>query len=245
MTETPQPQPANPGLFQRIIGVITSPTATFGQVVENPRPAGVLLVVAVIISLATGLPQFTEAGRQAALQMNVSTMERFTGQPVSDEAYAQMESRSHYGGYFAIGGSFVGLPVVALLITALLWVVFNTILGGTASFKQVLAVQTHSQVIGALGALVGAPIQLAQGTVSVGGPFNLGALASFLPENSPWAAFLSAVSVFSLWGIVVTAIGLAVLYKRKSRNIAIGLLVAYVALTAAFTVGLSGLMGRS
>ena len=76
---------------------------------------------------------------------------------------------SHYGGYFAIVGSFIVLPIFSLIFAALYWVVFNTILGGTATFKQVLAVVAHSQVVAALGAAIGAPIQYLQGKMPPAG----------------------------------------------------------------------------
>jgi hypothetical protein len=53
--------PAPLGLMTRIIGVITSPKATFQNVVAAPRPAAVLFIAAVI-ALASVAPQFTDAG---------------------------------------------------------------------------------------------------------------------------------------------------------------------------------------
>jgi len=131
------------------------------------------------------------------------------------------------------------LPIVCLIVTALLWAFFNTVLGGTATFKQVLAIAAHSYVITALGMLAGLPIQLAQAKISMGGPFNLGALAPMLDETSTLASFLSSISVFSLWSLVVTAIGLGALYKRRSRNIAIGLIVVFLL----FMYGVTSIFG--
>ncbi len=231
------------GLIQRAIGMITSPKATFERALATPRPMGILLLVALVISIAAGLPQFTEAGRQATLDSQVQTNERFTGRAMTEEQYAQAERMSHYGGYFAIVGSFIMLPIFSLIFGAVYWVVFNTILGGAASFKQVLTVVTHSQVVAALGAAIGAPIQYLQGKVSAGGPFNLGALVPGLDENSALATFLGFTSIFTIWGLVVTAIGLAVLYKRKSLNIGIGLVVAYVAIAYTLTSVFSSMFG--
>ena len=46
------------GLFARIVGVMTSPRATFENIVAAPRPAGVLLVIAIVIGLgAMMIPQ--------------------------------------------------------------------------------------------------------------------------------------------------------------------------------------------
>lgn len=232
------------GVLSRAVGVIFSPGATFQDVVRSPRPAGILLLVCLVMGLATGVPQFTERGRQASLDMQVQQIERFTGQPVTPEAYAAMERRAQYGGYIAIGSMFVVLPVFCLLFAGLYWVVFNAILGGTASFKQVLGIITHSQVIAALGAVISAPIQYMQGTQTAAGPFNLGALAPMLEPGSVLATVLGALSVFSIWQTIVSAVGLGVLYKRRAGTIAVALLVFYVLIVAVFAVGLSKLFGR-
>ena len=131
------------------------------------------------------------------------------------------------------------MPVMTLIFSGLYWVIFNTVLGGTAAFKQVLAIVTHSQVIPAIGTAIGVPIQMMQGKMTAGGPFNLGVLVPMLDENSPIATLLGATSVFAIWGTVVTAIGLAVLYRRKALSIAIGLIVAYLLIgyTIISTVG--------
>jgi hypothetical protein len=244
MTEAGSSGPRPLGLLQRAIGVITAPRATFESIVAHPRPFGILFIIALVIGLASGLPQMTESGRQAVLDAQIRSTEQWTGQPVSAEQISRMEQFSRYNGPIAIVSTFVFLPVVSLLLTAVYWALFNAILGGTASFKQVLAVVTHSQVIGALGAVIGVPIQIMQGTMSMGGPFNLGALAPMLEEGSGLANFLGAISVFSIWGVFVTAIGLAVLYRRKTSTIFIALLAVFLAFTALFAVVLPGMFSR-
>lgn len=233
-TPAPPPSPPDAGLFSRAIGVLTSPRATFEQVVARPRPIGILFLVAVVIALSAGLPQFSESGRQIALDSQIQANERVMGRSLTPEEYTRAESFSRYGAYFAVAGTIVVLPIFSMIIAGLYWVVFNTILGGTGSFKQVLAIVTHSQVPGAIGAAIGAPIQYMQGKVTAGGPFNLGALVPMLDEQSPVALVLSSTSVFSIWGLAAAAIGLAVLYRRKSVSIAIGLIVAYFVI--AFTI---------
>ena len=221
------PQPLS--LFSRIIGVITSPRATMENVVAAPRPAGVLLVAALLISIGATLPQFTEAGQQASLDMQVQGMERF-GVTVTPEMYATLEERARnpYLKLLNAAGTLIFMPVAALFFAVIYWGVFNTILGGTAAFKQVLAIVTHSQIIGALGILAAAPVQLMQGKMTMTGPFTLGALVPMADPGGTLTMFLGSISVFSLWGFVVTAIGLSVLFKRKTLNIAIGLITAYL-----------------
>jgi hypothetical protein len=134
-------------------------------------------------------------------------------------------------------------PILALLLTAILWAVFNAILGGTASFKQVLAVTSHSYVITTVAVLASLPVLLYQFKMQLGGPFNLGALAPFLDETSSLKRFLDGVSLFSLWAWANISIGLAVLYKRNTRNIAIALILFSLVITYAMTSIFGSFMG--
>ena len=229
MTEPTATPPAPLSLVSRFIGMITAPRATFENVVANPRPVGILLVVALIMSVAAIAPQFTPSGRQAVLDAQVKAMEGF-GMEVTPEIYEKMEasSRSTFSKVSGMMGTFIGLPIICLIFAALYWAFFNVALGGTASFKPVLAIVTHSQVIGAIGALAALPIQLMTGKFTATGPFNLGALAPMLEEGSLLANVLGFITVFGIWGFIVNAIGLAVLYRRNSRNISIALLALYV-----------------
>ena len=232
------------GLFARIVGIITAPRATFEDVVRHPRPAGILLVCALVMGIFSAAPQFTETGRQAMLDAQIRSTEQFTGQPVGPEQIANLERMSQYSGYFALIGTLISLPIICLIMTAIYWALFNAMMGGTATFKQVLAIVTHSQVITALGIAIGVPIQIMQGTMSMGGPFNLGALVTFLDEGSALARFLGAVSVFSIWAVFVTAVGFAVLYRRKTSTMFMILFVIFLAITAVFTVLLPGMFSR-
>jgi len=219
--------PPLPGLLSRAIGIITAPTATYAHIVRTPKVAGMLFLVCLAIGLAQGLPQLTERGRAAALEMQVQQTERF-GITVTDEMYQVLEarSRSNFGVISSVVGIFVGLPFMVVIMTSLLWAVFNTVMGGTATFKHVMAVVVHSQVISAVGALFAAPIMYARGVMSTG-VANIGALLPMLDEGSFLAKFLGMIDLFLVWWVIVLAIGLASLYKKKSGSVATGLFVFY------------------
>jgi hypothetical protein len=237
--------PAQPlSLVSRIIGVITSPKATFQNIVAAPRPVGILFVCALLVGVCQLIPQTTETGRKAVLEQQVKMIERF-GQTVTPEAYQRMEERlkSPINWALQIVGVLIVTPIISLLFGAIYWAIFNTVLGGTATFKQVLAIVTHSQVIQVLGMIAALPIQLARGTMSYAGPFNLGALVPMLDPESGLARYLSSISVFGIWGSIVTGIGLGVLYKRSGRNISIALVIVYLLFMLAVTSVLSSFMG--
>lgn len=240
VTDPTTPTPELPGLLSRAIGIVTSPTATFGHVVRQPKVAGMLFLIGLVLGLTQAAPLLTERGRSASLEMQVQQMERF-GVTVTDEMYRQMEerSRSSFGPITTVVGTMVGMPVMTVIMTTLLWVVFNAILGGTATFKHVMAVVVHSQVISVVGALFSTPIMYARGSMSTS-VANLGALLPMLDETSFLAKFLGMLDLFLIWWVVVLAIGIGVLYKRKSSSVATGLFVFYGVLAlciAYFTAG--------
>lgn len=236
LAQTTPDGPPLPGLLARVIGVITSPSETFAHVVRTPKVSGALFVVCLATALAQGLPQFTESGRAAALEMQVQSMERI-GMTVSDEMYNAMaaQSLSNTAGYITLVTTFLFTPVATVIITAIFWALFNTIMGGTATFKHVMAVVAHSQIITTLSLVIAAPIMYMRGQMSASGIANLGALIP-LDETSFLAKFLGMIDLFVIWWLVVLAIGLATLYKRTTNGVATGLLAAYavIALVAAY-----------
>ena len=232
MTDVTTSSAPVPGLFSRAIGVVVSPKAMFEKLVPSPRVLGALVLVGLVIGLAQGLPRLTERGRQAALDQAVQQTERFTGQPVTPEAYAAMQKTAPYQAYATMVFAPAGVALVTLLIAGVYFVIFNVVMGGTASYKQVVSVLAHAGVISAAGVLIAAPIQYMQGTASPMGPFTLSALAPMLDENSFLARMLGFISVISIWQTIVTGIGLGVLYRRKAGSIIIGLLVLSLAFSA-------------
>jgi hypothetical protein len=55
----------------------------------------------------------------------------------------------------------------------------------------------------------------------------------FLPEGSFLANFLGTIDLFVIWWMLVLAIGLSVLYRRKTASIMIGLSSVYIIIALA------------
>jgi hypothetical protein len=229
MTETAAQDIRPLGLWTRIVGVLTSPTATFTNVVAAPRPVGVLLIVALVIGISSALPQFTEKGQQAAIATQVKAAAQ-RGSPMDDAALGRLQKFAPYFPYFVMATMLIFLPVMSLFFAAIYWALFNVVLGGTAMFKQALAVVTHSQVATALGVILTVPF-LFKDAANFAGPFSLNALAPMAEQGSHLARFLSRISVFSLWSAVLVAIGLGILYRRKIGGILITVLIVTLGLT--------------
>jgi hypothetical protein len=125
-------------------------------------------------------------------------------------------------------------PIMVLVIGGILFAIFNAALGGEASFKQVMAIVVHAGVISTVSAVFSGIINYFRG--AVGSVATLGALLPMLPEKSFLAGLLGAIDVFLIWWIIVLAMGLAVLYRRRTQPIAISLLAVYAVIAIVIAV---------
>jgi len=228
-----EPISPEPGLFARAIGIITSPKATFEAVVRNPKTIGVLALVAFLAGASQAAMNLTESGRAAAVDFQEQQMEKF-GVTVTDQMHDTMVTRQKYAVYTSFVGTFIGFPIMILIVSGILYAVFNAIMGGTAEFKQVMAVAAHAMMVTGLGAVFGGIMNFIKGSISTS-VANLGMLLPMLPERSFAANIAGAVDVFTIWWILTLSIGLGVLYKRKTSNIATGLFVVYAIIAVSFS----------
>lgn len=223
-TTTTGATPAPKSLVTRFIGIITSPGETFQSVVTFPKWFGMLVVTTVIIAIFSALPLTTDQGKQAAIDMQEHQMQSF-GMQVNDQMHERLEQGAARMPYVTGISIIVVAPIIALIIAGILFAIFNAGLGGEASFKQLFAVYVHAGVIGALSLIFSGTINYFRGTQ--GSLANVGALLPMIPDNSFLGHFLGMVDVFTIWNVIVLAIGLAVLYRRRTAPIAISLLSVY------------------
>lgn len=224
-------------LLSRFVGILTAPKATYESVVARPKWFGMWVLTTVIIAVGAALPMTTEAGKVAAVDQQVSQLEAF-GMQVGDEQYAQMMKGTAILPYTAAAGVIAGSLVMALLMAAILWAIFNAALGGDATYKQILTVLVHAGVISAAGQLFTGPLNYFRGSVS--SATNLSVLLPMLEETSFIGRLAGAIDLFIIWWVIVLAIGLAVLYRRRTQPIAFTLFGIY----AVIALGIAAFMSR-
>jgi hypothetical protein len=230
VTTAPVPSPTevvSKSLPARIVGVLFSPRATYAAVAARPRALGVLLVIALLSGSALYTFLSTDVGKQASLEQQTKVMESF-GIKITDAQYERIQQGVARGAIFAGVGQLVFLPLIAAIISGAMLGIFNALLGGDATFKQVFAIVCHSGVITLTSQAFNLPLAYARETLS--SATNLAVFAPFLDENSFAARALGSVDLFLIWWIVSLSIGLGVLYKKKTGPIATSLIVVYVAI---------------
>lgn len=212
------------GLAARVMNVYLSPRAAYTAVAERPQVLGVLLLVIVIMAAAQFVFLSTEVGRNATMDQQISAVRAF-GVTVTDQMVQQMQSRMAYARYTSAISVAVILPIFAAIMAGLVLMIFTAIMGGGATYKQVFAVVVHSQLIGVLQQFVTLPVAyLRQEIVS---PTRLAVFFPMLNDTSFLYYLFSAIDLFYLWSVVNLAIGIAVLYKRRTGPVASVLLGLY------------------
>ena len=235
MVDILPPQSASPterGLAGRVIGVLTSPRATYADVAARPLWLGVLIVVlAATIGSSTWLLS-TEVGQRAVIDQQLQTAEAF-GRPITDAQYEQLERFAPYSVYVAAVSQLVFLPLIALVIAGLAFAIFTGGLGANATFRQVFAVVAFSCVLTGLRSVFSTPLNYARESLS--SPTTLMAVLPFFADNTFVARLLGSIDLFYIWWLTNLAIGLGVLFKHRTAPIAATMLVVYgaIALTIA------------
>jgi len=244
MSETPatsSPLAEGPGLSlpARVWGILTSPRETFADIVARPRWFGMLALVLIVTAVCTGVFFSTEVGQTAWLDQVVEQT-KTAGREMPEAQWAGMQKMAPYMGLIYAGSTLLLAPIIWLIISGLLFVVFNVAMGGTATFKQLFAVFVHSTAITVVQQLFVTPLNYFRETIS--SATNLGVFLPMLEEGSFLAKFLGTIDLVLIWWIAVLSIGLAVLFKRKTGPIAAGLFIVYgvIAVIAAAFFGRGG-----
>src|SRR4029078_10549274 len=106
-------------------------------------------------------------------------------------------------------------PIITAALAGILFVVFNAIMGGNATFKQVYSVVVHAGAISALGQLFTGPLNYFRETMA--SATNLSVLLPMLTEGSFLARLAGMIDLFVVWWVFVLAVGISVLYRRRTQ----------------------------
>jgi Yip1 domain len=184
------------------------------------------------VTLVTGGVQMallsSEKGQEAllsAFQQQIRQTEA-QGTTVSPEQRQNMERLASVMGYVSAGAGVVLGPAVLALLALIIGWLFNAVLGGEVSFRHVYAVVVHSGVVSTFGSLLTTPLMYFKGEMV--SPTQLSVFLPMLADDSFATYLLKALDLIILWWLISLAIGLAVLYKRRTGPVATTLIAVYV-----------------
>jgi len=211
----------------RFAGVLFAPRATYADVAARPRWLGIFLLVFLISGSATAALMSTEIGRNAVIDRQIASSKSFGREPTQAQI-DQIEKIAPYFAYLTPVFQLAGLGISCLVIAGIVFAVFNAILGGDATFKQVFATVAHSGVILATLSLFTTPLAYARESLS--SATNLAVFLPFLDESSFAAQFLGSIDLVFVWWMLSLSIGLGVLYRKRTGPIANTMFAIYVAI---------------
>jgi hypothetical protein len=211
-----------PSLPIRVVQVFTAPARLFDALRETPRFLGAMLVV-IGIGLVVQALIPADLVREFALSQ--------LPPDATPEQVAAVEQFTGVGNVFRWIGTILFPPLMILLATGFILLVWNVMMGGDERFRTVLACASHGYIIWAAGGLVTMPLVLARNDLRM--TFSLHLLAPGLDPGTYLFRFLQGLNLFGLWTMVVLGIAVSRLYPRVSAGMASTVMIlAYVVLKA-------------
>ncbi len=213
---------------QRVIGSVFSPRATFESVVAHPKWLDVFLLTLIVGTMAFGAFMFSPVGSQAMKDQMVTQSER----QIAAQGGNPADAAGRVENFFPVFRTaiVVASPVIGLIfvmaIAAILYGIFGAILGGGGTFKQVLAIVVHAGVVYQIGALLTLTLNYVRATMT--SATTLGVFVPMLPEDSFVFKLLNAIDLVTIWYMVILAMGIGVLYRRKTASVAISFFGLYL-----------------
>ncbi len=220
--------PQSKGVFERLIGVFTSPRETLEDVAA--RPSFVVPLIALFVVVVLNGVLMTDINMEYGLEKmrNMS----FIPPEALAKAEADMEQSLNSPMRF-IRSLFT--PIVFGVIWVIVAAVFlfggNVVMGGESKFKTVFSVTCWASLISLLEVLVKTPLMLSQRTPEV--YLSLGTLGSAFMELNTKSFFyrlLNRFDIFTIWQLVVYTVGMAAVYKftnGKAATVVVGSWIVY------------------
>ncbi len=213
----------------KVVGLFSNPQAVF----ENIRlyPSWGLPVLLAIIA-AMSFSYFTQ-DLMLAFQKEAIYESTMIPEEYKDTAIEKMEEKSDtQRNLESFGGSIVNIFLVYLIGAGAFLLFGNFFLGGQASFKQVFSMFSWAGLIGIMEILVKLPMVLAKGSLHV--YTSLAVLLDPADYKTVLFQLLNAIDVFTIWKIIVWAIGMSAIYRfsiKKGYMTSLTLYGMYLAVT--------------
>jgi Yip1-like protein len=227
MSDLPYPPavpvaPETPGLtqMQRVLYTYSAPSKTFADI-KRSTSWWLPFIISMVFSYALfGVIQYKVTWPQVAENIVKATpkqAEQLDKLKPADRA-AQIAGIAKFTQILMAASPIVAI-VFILVLSLLFWVTINFGFGGTSTFSEVFAVSWYASLTGLVKVVLGI-ISLFAGVDPES--FNIQNFAGsnigyYLPQDAPKAllAFATSLDAITIWGLVLTAIGISIVAKKK------------------------------
>lgn len=202
-----------------LIGMVMNPREQFERIRKNPKIIVALIVITVlsIISVLFTLQSMSEVLEQEMVGISEEELMIFT---IATQITA------------IVMATFT--PAVSILITSGIYMLIAKIAQSDVTFKQMFSLFLYTSFITSLGSLINGFFSMFIAGTSPEVPLT--SLNSIVGAEGVLGVTLSSIEVFTIWGIVLMAIGLQVVAKF-SKGLAWGTVIAFFIISLLLGIG--------
>jgi Yip1 domain len=226
MTTAPMPAsaPVAPSQAQisplaRVFGVLFSPKATFTDIARTPNWV-LPVVISTLLSLASVIVmnQRVDWRDYISQQMDKNSQ---APQLSPEQREKQLDVSIAITKYVVYGIGLLGAILFAVIVGGIMMLAYNVLAGAGAAYLQSISIAAHSLMVGIFSVPIFILVMLLRpkGTVDPNNPVATN-LAAFLPEDVPkWlAVFGKSIDIFTIWTLVLIAVGFAAVNSKKLKG---------------------------
>ena len=201
-------------LAERVRDTFLAPGRLFSSFGQDPPWVGALGVATIVAAIALA----AEPAQFYLDQMEDPVNRR--GAPV--ELTSPPEQIVLWGRAMAILSALVGHPILAFAVAGMLALVFRIIRGGEGSYRQYLAVASHTLIIASVGLLAANLLRGITGNAALlPAPGGLLGLA----ETGVVGGILHGVNLFTVWMLIAVSAGVSAIERNVTTGRAATLLL--------------------
>ena len=196
----------------RIAGVFLDPRKTFLSLEHKPDFIVPLVLLALVVFVCTWAAwPVIEASSMEMMQ------ERLLDRGMEQDQIDQfMEQQQKFGKVSGLAGGPVSTFFIALIVSGILLFAGNIVMGGNSTYKQMLCVYSYSSLIGIIAYIIRTILMMMKGTIHV--YTSLAALFPLDMKDSMVFKTAGIFDVFTIWKIIVIAIGMGVMYRMDFKK---------------------------
>jgi Yip1 domain len=237
--QTASPAPAQRMSFtDKLAGIFSSPGEVYEQVRLEPRTASNWLIpslLLIVLTIATTLIATNDPilmDQMMAPQRDALARAVQDGRITQDVADRQAQMMGSGSPFFLIGilvGTPIAMFIMLFLFSLAFWLLGKLTMKSTAPFMKVVEVYGLTFYIAALGIVVTAVLRFALGSFYASPSLALFVLP--FDVHNKFHMALAIINVFTIWGLVVTSIGLAKLFQRDFPKVLVLIFAIWILLS--------------
>jgi hypothetical protein len=213
---------------ERLMGIFISPAETLADVARKPDFLAPL-ILGVLGAIAVTETMLWKIGMERIVRTSIEQSSRASSMS-PDQIDQAVRQGARIGAIFAHLGGIVMVPIVLLVLAGLGLLIVNVIFGARTKFKTVFSLICYANLVSLLGSLMAVAVILfgdpdhfnPQNPV----PSNVGFFLNPREVSKPLYALASSADIFTIWLLILMAVGLSEGTGRKVKPLSIFLVYA-------------------